>query len=211
MSGFHDIRFPVAISHGATGGPVRRTRVVALNSGHEERNTPWSDSRRKWDAGIGVRNTGDIEAVASFFEGRRGKLHGFRWKDWSDWRSGGIKQPVTANDQLLAIADGTTSIFQLRKVYSPTLNPWHRDITKPVPGSVKVAIDGVPLAEGSGFTVDTDTGVVTLNAVPASGAEVTAGFRFDVPARFDSDELIINMVAFDAGEIPSIPIIEIRA
>lgn len=210
MSAFHEVRFPVAVSHGASGGPERRTRVVSLSSGQEERNSPWANSRRKWDAGIGVRDTDDIEAVASFFEGRRGRLHGFRWKDWSDWRSGGIKNPVTPLDQTLAIADGTASAFQLRKVYSPTLNPWYRDITKPIPGSVKIAVDGVPVAEGAGFTVDTATGIVTLATAPADGAEVTAGFRFDVPVRFDTDELVINMVAFNAGEIPSIPVIEIR-
>ena len=207
---FHEIRFPVTISHGASGGPSRRTQIVTLSSGHEERNTPWAASRRKWDAGIGVRDVTHIEDVAAFYEARRGRLHGFRWKDWSDWRSGSINQPVTANDQTIAIGDGAETLFQLRKTYSDMIDPYIRIITKPVPGSVKVAVDGVPLAEGAGFTVDATTGFVTFVTAPANGAEITAGYRFDVPVRFDTDRLDLTMDVAHAHSIPSIPVIEVR-
>ena len=43
-----------------------------------------------------------------------------------------------------------------------------------------------------------------------STVPVTAGFAYDVPVRFDIDHLAVNVSAFEAGEIPTIPLIEIR-
>lgn len=51
---FHEIRFPADLSFGSLGGPERRTDIVTLSSGFEERNTPWSHSRRRYDAGAGM-------------------------------------------------------------------------------------------------------------------------------------------------------------
>jgi len=81
-----------------------------------------------------------------------------------------------------------------------------------VPGSVRVAVAGSEVAEGTAFTCDTTTGIVTFLSghVPAGGAAVTAGFLFDVPARFDTDYLEVDLSAFAAGAIPKIPLVEIR-
>ena len=81
---FHDVRFPTSVSFGALGGPRRRTDIVTLSNGFEERNTPWAHARRRYDAGLGMRSLADIEAVIAFFAARQGQLFGFRWRDWTD-------------------------------------------------------------------------------------------------------------------------------
>lgn len=84
---FHEVRFPASLSFGSVGGPERRTDIVTLANGFEERNTPWAHSRRRYDAGLGMRSLDDIETLISFFEARQGQIYGFRWKDWSDFKT----------------------------------------------------------------------------------------------------------------------------
>jgi uncharacterized protein (TIGR02217 family) len=209
---FHDIRFPTGISRAAQGGPERRTDVVVLGSGAEERNARWADSRRTYNAGYGVKSLNDLHAVIAFFEERRGRLHGFRWRDPSDWKSCPPEDTPSALDQLIGLGNGATAAFQLKKTYGVSLNPWARDIKKPVDGSVLIAVAGATQTAGTAYTVDLNTGLVTFLAghIPAAAAPVTAGFAFDVPVRFDTDKLEINIQGFRHGAIPSIPIVEIR-
>lgn len=210
---FHEVRFPTGIALGASGGPERRTEIVELASGHEERNSPWADSRRRFDAGYGVRTRDDLHAVIAFFEARHGRLHGFRFRDHADFRSCAPLQTPAPLDQVLGTGDGATDIFQLVKTYQSGPAGWTRTITKPVAGTVRVAVAGVEKTEGTDFTVDVTTGLVTFvfGQIPPAGAEVTAGFEFDVPVRFDTDHLNIRLSDFIAGEIPSIPLVELRA
>ena len=205
---FDDVRFPTSISRGSSGGPERRTEIVVTGSGAEERNSRWADSRRRYNAGFGVKSLDDIHLVVAFFEERRGRLHGFRWKDHLDFKSGAVSAAVTPRDQAIGTGDGTNRSFQLVKRYGTGLRDYLRTITKPVAGSVRIAVGG---QEVTGFTLDAFTGLVTLAAAPAAGAAVTAGFLFDVPVRFDTDELRINLAQFAGGDIPDIPIVEIRA
>ena len=209
---FHEVRFPTAISRGAQGGPERRTDVVVLGSGFEERNSRWADSRRSYNAGYGVASLDDLHSVIAFFEERRGRLYGFRWKDHADWKSSAPAAEPTAFDQVIGTGDGTTAAFQLIKTYGGAHAPWSREIKKPVAGTVQVAVGGVVRSEGAHFAVDPSTGVVNFLAghLPAAGLVVTAGFEFDVPARFDSDKLEISLSGFSHGAIPNIPIIEVR-
>ena len=209
---FHDVRFPTDISLGAEGGPERRTDIVVLGSGHEERNARWSASRRSYNAGYGVKSVDDLFTVIEFFEERRGRLFGFRWKDHADWTSSRPGSAITALDQPLGTGDGTTSTFQLAKRYGSVHAPFTRTIAKPVAGTVVVAVDGAPRSLGTDFTVDTATGLVTFLSghMPSLGAALTAGFAFDVPVRFDTDKLAVSLSGFRHGAIPSIPIVEIR-
>ena len=210
--GFHEVRFPTEISRNAHGGPERRTDVVVLGSGHEERNSRWADSRRFYNAGYGVKSLDDLHAVIAFFEERRGRLHGFRWKDHADCKSCAPGSVPAPTDQFIGTGDGVTANFQLAKAYGSGASAWVRPIAKPVAGSVLVAVGGTPVAEGSGFVVDPTTGIVTFlpGAIPESGAVVTAGFAFDVPVRFDTDKLEVNMQGFRHGAIPNIAIVEVR-
>lgn len=209
---FHDVRFPTEISLGAQGGPERRTEVVTLGSGFEERNSRWADSRRSYNAGYGVRSLDDLHTVVSFFEERRGRLFGFRWRDHTDWKSSAPSIAISATDQPIGTGDGVAASFQLSKTYGSDFAPWVRTVTKPVVGSVLVAVDGVSQSQGTDFITDELNGNIVFQpaSIPAEGALVTAGFEFDVPVRFDTDRLEVNLQGFQAGAIPSIPIVEIR-
>lgn len=140
---FHEVRFPDNISRGARGGTERRTQIVELASGDEERNASWANSRRRYDVAYGIRRADDLAAVVAFFEARNGRLYGFRFKDWADWKSCLPSQTPSATDQVIGTGDGTTTAFQLVKAYASGAHVWNRAITKPVAGSVTVAIDGV--------------------------------------------------------------------
>ncbi len=123
---FHEVRFPTAIAFGASGGPERRTDIVALGSGHEERNSRWADSRRRYNAGYGVKSLDDLHAVIAFFEERRGRLYGFRWKDRADWKSCAPGGTPAATDQAIGTGDGAMTAFQLVKTYGSVHAPWAR-------------------------------------------------------------------------------------
>ncbi len=292
---FHEVRFPDNISRGARGGPERRTQIVELASGDEERNASWANSRRRYDVAYGIRRADDLAAVVAFFEARNGRLHGFRFKDWGDHKSclpSGTPSPTdqtigtgdgtttafqlvkhyasgdeernaswansrrrydvaygirraddlaavvaffearngrlhgfrfkdwgdhksclpsgtpSPTDQAIGTGDGTTTAFQLVKRYASGAQSWTRAIAKPVAGSVRIALDGVE--QGSGWSVDTATGVVTFSAAPGSGVAVTAGFEFDVPVRFDTDVLDVTLDLERLGSITSIPLLELR-
>ena len=207
-TGFHEVRFPTAISFGSTGGPTRRTDVVTLRSGSEERNSVWAGSLRRYDAGTGVKTAADLSAVVAFWEERRGRLYGFRWKDFFDFSSAQPGAAISALDQPLGTGDGVKKVFALAKVYGAAYAPWTRPIGKPVAGTVQVAVAG--LAVASGWSVDTTTGLITFTTPPSLGAALNAGFEFDVPVRFDADAITLNMSHFGAGQIQSIPVVEVR-
>lgn len=208
---FHDVKFPSSLSIGSTRGPERRTEIVTLNNGFEERNSPWRQSRRRYDAGVAMRSVDDLETVIAFFEARQGQLYGFRWKDWSDFKSCPVSVTPSATDQELGTGDGVSTIFQLGKTYRSGPHSHRRDIRKPLTGSVVIGVDGVSQLAGSDFSVDHATGEVTFMIAPADGAVLTAGYEFDVPVRFDTDRLEINLASFSAGDIPNVPIIEVRS
>lgn len=205
---FHEVRFPDNISRGARGGPERRTQIVELASGDEERNANWANSRRRYDVAYGIRRADDLTAVVAFFEARNGRLHGFRYKDWADYKSGLPSQPVTPNDQQIGTGTGSLKTFQLAKRYSSGAQSWVRTIAKPVAGTVRVALGMVE--QISGWTLDTTTGVITFTIAPANGVIVRTGFEFDVPVRFDSDSLDVTLDFERLGSITSIPLLEIR-
>ncbi len=205
---FHEVRFPDNISRGARGGPERRTQIVELASGDEERNASWANSRRRYDAAYGVRRADDLAAVVAFFEARNGRLYGFRWKDWGDYKSCLPSETPSATDQGIGTGDGTTTSYQLVKAYTSGAQTWIRTITKPMTGTVTVAVDGVEQA--SGWSVDTTTGQIIFATAPANSVAITAGFEFDVPVRFDTDMLDVTHDIERLGSITSIPLIEVR-
>ena len=196
---FHPVRFPLDVALGARGGPERMTDIVTLQSGREERNQRWAQSRRRYNAGYGIKSRTDMQAVLAFFEERRGRFHSFLWRDGLDYSSNG-QQP-------LGTGDGTALEFQLRKRYGAAFDPYDRPITKPVAATVEVFVDGVAT---TAFAVDELTGIVGFDDAPAVGAVLTASFEFDVPVRFDIDRLDIELSGFDAADAPAIPLIEVR-
>lgn len=205
MTAFHDVPFPIDIAFNSEGGPTRRTEIVTLANGREERNSPWANSRRRWNAGYGVKSMADIETVIAFFEARRARLHAFRFRDPFDHQSAAYGRSIAPTDQVLGAGDGARRGFPLVKRYESGPASYLRPIAKAVAGSLRAAVDGVEV----GAALDEACGAAVLDAAPAAGAVVTAGFLFDCPARFDADQLSVNLAAFRAGDIPSIPLIEV--
>jgi uncharacterized protein (TIGR02217 family) len=207
---FHEVRFPTNLSFGSVGGPERRTEVVTLANGYEERNTPWSHSRRRYDAGAGMRSLDDIEELVAFFEARRGRMHGFRWKDWGDFKSCLPSRTVGFEDQLIGIGDGVRTTFQLTKTYRSGAEDYVRPVKKPLTGTIRVGVQGDPQVETVHYMVDPASGVVTFATAPDVGVSVTAGFEFDVPVRFDTDLIQVSVASVQAGDLPSVPVVEVR-
>lgn len=207
---FHEIRFPSKLSFGSSGGPERRTDVVTLANGFEERNTPWANSRRRYDAGTGLRSLDELAALVAFFEARRGQVYGFRWKDWTDFKSCRPSLEIGPFDQEIGRGDGVQTVFALVKTYLSGAQSYVRPIGKPVAGTVICGIAGDQKVEGLEFSVDVETGLVTFVTPPDLGAQVTAGYEFDVPVRFDTDRIITSVSSFQAGEVPDVPVIEVR-
>lgn len=206
MKAFSEERFPLAVGFGTSGGPERLTEIVRLSTGYETRNQRHRHSARRYDAGSGVKSLKDLSEVVAFFEARRGRLVAFRFRDPLDWHSGRHGMAPTPLDQTIGVGDGARRAFALTKTYGAGEDAYLRPIEKPVAASVRLAVDGVEVAA----SVDGATGIATLGAAPPPGASIAAGFEFDVPVRFDLDHLAVNLAAFEAGDIPSIPLVEVR-
>lgn len=201
---FDDVNFPIEIGAEASVSPNFSTNVVTSASGNEFRNVNWQQARLRFDAGPGIRGDKEVETLLSFFRARRGAAVGFRFRDPFDFSSSGMSGPVTASDQRIGTGDGAAVRFALSKTYG---GGEERRITRPVPGTVRIALDGDEQA--SGWTLES-RGEIVFAVPPAPGAAITAGFLFDVPVRFAEDRLEVNRATFLAGEAPSVPLIEIR-
>jgi len=207
---FDEVRLPLRVSYGSTGGTQFMTEIVTIKGGYEKRNQNWSQARRRFDAKTGVRSAKDASLLMSFFQARAGRARAFRLKDWSDYSS--ASDGVSAHsysDQVIGTGDGSTKEFQLIKKYGDENISYKRDIRKPVENSVKISVDDVEYT--SEWSVDNATGIVTFSQAPSLGAVIKAGFEFDVPVRFDSD--ILNIVAQNnnlAKVKNEIPLIEVR-
>lgn len=202
MSAFHEVSLPLPFALGASGAVERRVDVVALASGREARNTPWAHGRRRYDIGGAVRTLDDLHALIACFEARRGRLHGFRFRDPFDWKSCAPSQAIAPTDQSLGVGDGEAVQFQLVKAYGD----YARVISKPIAGSVRVSVNG---AETAAFALDGASGRIIFDAPPVEGAAIKAGFLFETPVRFDSDRLDLSLDAFGAGRAIAAPLIEI--
>jgi uncharacterized protein (TIGR02217 family) len=207
MQAFDDVLYPLALGRDATIIPEFSTSVAITASGFERRNSLWSDARLRFDVGPGILSEAEIGVLIAFFRARRGAARGFRLRDPLDFSSNGMVGTPTPEDQLLGIGDGVASDFALVKHYGEDEPRQQRRITRPRADSLLVSVGGVAVA--SGWTL-LDGGVISFATPPAGGAEVRAGFEFDVPVRFADDRLEIAGAAFAAGEAPSVPVIEIR-
>lgn len=193
---FDDVRLHEEVEQGATGGPRFQTSITVLATGAEQRNSDWERQRARWELSYGIQNKTDFMDVVKFFYARKGKARGFRFKDWTDYQG---------TDEAIGTGDGVATTFQLRKNYT-SLVTFQRKITRPVTGTVVVKKNGVTQS----VTVNYSTGVVTFGVAPASMDAITATFEFDVPVRFDTDELNLEVQTFDAAAIKSLPIVELR-
>jgi uncharacterized protein (TIGR02217 family) len=199
VTGFHDVRFPEQLAVGALGGPAFSTRVIEAASGYEQRNRNWSQARGRWTVATGIKRRSEIEQLIAFFRARAGRAYGFRFKDHNDHQ---------AEIQLLGVGDGSTTQFQLVKHYGSGPVTETRTITKPVQGTVAMYLDGAP--QGSGWSVNHLTGIVTFSSAPAEGVVVSADFEFDVPVRFDDDHMQLLAATRTHERWQGIQIVELR-
>lgn len=207
VEAFHDVLFPLELGFDAAGGPQFSTQVAMLASGHEQRNIQWASARLSYDAGLGVRSEEDLITLLSFFRARRGQAFGFRFRDPIDWTSGALDGEITPFDQLLGVGDASRLSFALVKHYGIAGEGEERAITRPVDGSVRVSVAGVELM--TGWTL-APGGIVQFDDPPSDGDAVRAGFHFDVPVRFAADQIDVSLSAWRAGELPNVPVVEIR-
>lgn len=206
---FHEVRLPARLAFGSTGGVERRTEIVTLGSGFERRSTPWAQGRRRYLIGANLRSLDDMAALTGFFEARRGRLYGFRFRDFADFKSCAPGRAISATDQVLGQGDGVRTVFALLKRYGDDETGPDRWIAKPVEGAVRPAVGGIEQPAGT-FAVDHATGLVTLDEPPDPGEVVTAGFEFDTPVRFDTDRIEVTLESFDTGRMAAAPLIEVR-
>jgi uncharacterized protein (TIGR02217 family) len=208
MIPFVEIRFPARLAFGSTGVITRRTDIVALASGYETRATPWADGRRRYVIGEALRSLDDLATLQAFFEARRGPLQGFRFTDPVDHQSCAPSAAISPLDQPIGAGDGKTTVFALAKTYGGA-GGYVRPIVKPVAGTVRIAVAGVELM-ASAFSLDATRGRVTLAAPPAAGAQVTAGFAFDTPVRFEEDHLEATFDSLTTARLTPTALIEVR-
>ncbi len=203
---FDDVLYPFALGRGTAVGPEFSTSIAVTASGHERRNSLWADARVHFDVGPGIRSESELSALIAFFRARRGAARGFRISDPFDHSSNGMTGTPTMRDQLLGVGDGARADFQLIKTYGEGDDPQVRLITRPRAETLLVSVGGVA---SMAWTLE-PKGMLRLVDAPPPGAEVRAGFLFDVPVRFAEDRIDISGVNFAAGEAPSIPLIELR-
>ena len=207
-----DRDFPMNVAAGARAMRRRRSDIVELASGHEERAQRWQHSRLSFSAGLGVRSSDDLAAVLDLWEEAAGPVHSFRFRNWSDWRSGLPSAPVTPLDQPLGVGDGVRVAFQVVKRYGTAL-PVDRPVQLPHAGTFRLAINGVEAL--SGWSLSVTGGTVTFAAPPAAGAVLRCGFTYDVPVRFADDMVSAEWLFFEPGgpgleAAPDISLVEVR-
>lgn len=210
MSAFHNVRLPDDIEQGALGGPGFLTRIVPLEGGGEKRNTPWAQARAKWDVGYGIRTRDLMTTVIAFFNARRGMLYSFLFKDWSDYEM---------DRQTIGTTDGSTDEFPIYKRYTSGGENYDRTLTKIVSGAALAWVGGVSRTvvydtspAPTEVAISTTTGIATLGSTLAAlvGSVVEVECEFNVPVRFDTDDLQLNVRHFNALSAPNIPIVEVR-
>lgn len=207
MQAFDDVLYPLSLGLDTAIAPEFSTSIAVTASGHEHRNSLWADARLRFDVGPGVRSEADLGALIAFFRARRGAARGFRLRDPTDFSSNGMTGAPTIADQLLGIGDGSRTGFALVKRYGEGDEAQIRRVTRPRAETLLVGVGGVP--RSAGWTLGGD-GVLTFTDAPAAGAEVRAGYVFDVPVRFEQDRLDVAGATFAAGDAPSVPVVEIR-
>ena len=179
MQAFDDVLYPFALGRSTAVAPEFSTSVTVTASGHEQRNSLWSDARVHFDVGPGIRSEAELSELIAFFRARRGAARGFRISDPFDHSSNGMTGTPEMKDQLIGVGDGATADFQLTKAYGAGDEPQIRPITRPRAETLRVSIDDM---ETTDFTLS-ETGQLRFGQAPTTGTEVRAGFLFDVPVR----------------------------
>ena len=198
---FHDIRFPEKIAVGAVGGAEFNTEIRSLNSGLEKRNQNWSDTRHVFDVSHGIKTQNELDELKEFFLARQGRTHSFRFKDWSDYE---------LDRQLIGTGDGSALEFQIFKLYTSSTQTYTRNLEKIVSGTISVWVAGTLQSAGSDYTVNLLTGKISFTSAPATGQNIEVKCEFDVPVRFNTDQMRVSFDDYNIYTWGQIPIIEVK-
>lgn len=217
--GFHEIRFPLALSEQSEGGPGIPTIVSETMSGREERVQRHASIRHRYDVSLNGRSHVDIGTMRRFYAARGGLANGFRFKDEHDYNTTvighnweGESNTPDPEDQVIGTGDGSAVAFQLVKRYTDAAGSYVREIRKPVADTVRIAVDGVEVFSPADWSVDDTTGLVTFTSAPALADVVTWGGEFDVPVRFGEGAGEVLSASLDGpgiADMPSVPMIEL--
>lgn len=211
MSFLETPRFPDDISYGSRGGPRFFTNIAPVESGHEKRVILWSAPIHEYDVAYGIKKMDQLLYLKEFFLVVQGRGKGFRFKDHTDYHTAATRStPVAATDQSIGVGNDSTTVFTLKKNYSVGALSLVRPITKPVAGTVLVALDSVVQTLGVDYTLDATIGAITFAVAPTAAAVVSWGGEFDVPCRFDADFLEVSHDFFEGGRA-DIMVRELRA
>lgn len=194
-----EIRLDQDIEVGAKARPRYSTDLVQTDGGHEVATERWRYPLFTFEFNLepGVPNfTEDLEEFIDVFHLAGGRAGRFLFRHWRDYQ---------AVDQLIGEGDGSKTAFQLYRVYVRGALTRRRKITRPVSGTVTVKVNGVVTAATLGAL-----GVVTFAAPPANGADITATFDFDIPVRFESDEIEFVALNDDLEQAVDIVLVEVR-
>ncbi len=200
---FVEIRFPTTISYGASGGGIFSTDIVTTYTGHEQRNINWEKAKASYTISLANKTQDEIEEVIAFFYARRGRAIAFRFKDWMDYQ---------AKNQIIGVGNNAAKEYQLVKTYSSGGIDYKRIIKKPVRDSVEIFLNDELLEEEYDYTIDYAAGIITFDdsKIPTDSEIITASFEFDVPVRFDNDELNISTTDLNVNTWSNIKLVEIR-
>ncbi len=202
---FHNVRLPEDVERGVSGGKRFRTDIKTLFSGRERRNVDWARARGRWDAGFGIQELTDLNVVRDFFYARRGSAYGFRFKEWSDYTIGIAD---TDTEQNVGVGDGIIASFDVFKRYTDAGGTYDHPATRLVSGTIRYFENGTEVF--SNWSVDIDTGVITRSPVLADTVIVGVIVEYDVPVRFDIDDFNLVLEVFNAGSVPSVPVVELK-
>lgn len=204
---FVEERFDSDISYGSKGGPGFKTSVYESASGHEQRNKDWQYARCRYDVSHGIRDKSDMDLILNFFYVMGGRATGFRYKDWADYQ---------LEREQIGLGDGSETTFQITKTYAVGAQSYVRQIRKivePDAGPPAIVFEvwvNNALVDPADYTINYNTGVIVFDVAPAGGHEIEVTCEFDVPVRFDTDEMEITQEAWELETWDSIPLIEIK-
>lgn len=199
-------RFPLLIGRDPVGGPAFMTDIAKTVGGFEQRDERWPTSQHRYDFSQDIKSTAQFREAGAHFRQARGRLHKFRVRDWSDYqceRRDGLLSPLTA------------TTFQTNKLYGDEVAfKEQRKITRVFPGSMQIWKAGFLQTLTVHYDINEETGVVTFLSAPGA-ALLECAFLFDVPCRYDTDELQATLVQFNGvgnafHSWTSVPVVEVR-
>lgn len=190
-------RFPDDISIGATGGPDYLTDITTNKGGWEKRIAYWDTPIYSFECSHALQDNDMMKSLINFFHQSIANVYPFRFKFWIDYA---VIQSESYIDRV------QPNTLKLNKIY-PNFN---KRITKVVSGTFKLYANGSLV--NSGFSLDIDTGIVTLqnpNDYP-DGTVFTFECEFDFWVRLINSGMRASIDYYNINSWNQIEMVEVR-